>query len=198
MDTYVYCFEDNIYINLTNKCSHDCVFCLRNNVSGVGGHTLWLEKEPSVGEVLEAINKLPFEEAKEVVFCGFGEPTYRLEEIKEIAQYLKSKNATVRLDTNGCGNLINKRNIVPDLKGLIDKVSISLNASDAETYQKICRTRFGTESFEAMLEFIKLCKNAKIKVLLSVVDTLEQDEIEKCRDIAHALGVDFRVRTYIT
>ncbi len=194
-DVYAYEFEGKLYINLTNRCTNDCEFCLRRGNEGVGGHYLWIVKEPDAKEVIEQFGEL--DKYQEVVFCGFGEPTIRLEVLKEVAAYLKKHNKKVRLDTNGLANLYYGRDITPDLEGLVDTVSISLNTSSPEKYEALCHPEFGISSFEGMLDFAKKAKEHIPEVIFSVVDTIGEEEIAKCRNIAQSLGVPLRVRYYI-
>lgn len=194
-DVYAYEFEGKLYINLTNRCTNDCEFCLRRGTDGVGGHYLWIVKEPDAKDVIEQFGDL--NKYREVVFCGFGEPTIRLEVLKEVAAYLKKHNKKVRLDTNGLANLYYGRDITPELAGLIDTVSISLNTSSSEEYEALCHPVFGISAFEGMLDFAKKAKEHVPEVILSVVDTIGEDEIAKCRKIAERIGVPLRVRYYI-
>lgn len=81
----LYEVHDNLYVNMTNKCPCACTFCLRQtrdemNHSG----SLWLEREPSVEEVKNEFSKFDMDKYKEVVFCGFGEPTERLDDVLEV------------------------------------------------------------------------------------------------------------------
>ena len=140
-DTYAYVLDGNLYINLTNKCSNGCDFCVRNERTSYYGNYLWLRGgDPTPEKVIAAVNGMgDLSRFKEVVFCGFGEPTYRVDEMTALCDYFHSKGLSTRLNTNGQGNLINKRDIVPELKNKIDLVNVSLNASCAEKYQKICR-----------------------------------------------------------
>lgn len=195
MDNYVYMLDGVPYINLTNRCCNHCTFCLRNNGSGIGGSTLWLEKEPTAQEVIELLDKL--ENPKEVVFCGYGEPTCRMDILPQIAQYLKSRGIATRLNTNGLGNLIAGEDIVPVLKGKIDAVSISLNEADAAGYDAVSRSDYGEAAFEAMLSFAKECVDAGIRTTMSVVDVIGEKKIAECRAIAERCGANFRVRAYI-
>ena len=172
-NNYVYQFGDSLYINLTNRCPNSCDFCIRRIKSGVSGHELWLDKEPTLEELRAALEKEDIAKYKEVVFCGFGEPMCRLDLILGAAEYLKRQGATIRINTNGLGDLINGRDTVSLLKGYVDHFSISLNASTAEGYQKICHSRFGE------------------------VDCIGIEEIEKCRAIVESTGAHFRVRTTI-
>ena len=194
MDTYVYEFGDKLYINLTNRCTNACVFCIRNGAEGVGGSGLWLEKEPTAAEVIDGLKKLGFESYDEIVFCGFGEPVFKLGEILEIGKFLKNAGKRVRLNTNGHGNLIHGRDITGELSGAVDVISISLNASNAKDYQEICKSRYGEAGFDAMLKFARLCVPKFKKTVLSVVDTIGAAEIEKCRKVCESTGAQFRVR----
>lgn len=195
-DTYVYYFEGKLYINLTNRCCNDCTFCLRNNVNGISGDNLWLSKEASKEEIVSLI--ADFDHSyDEAVFCGFGESTYRLAEIEYIANYLHSLGKKTRLDTNGLGSLINGFDIVPGLIGKIDCVSVSLNECDAYKYDKVSRSIFGLNAYDAMLKFAEDCLKAGIDVLFTVVDVIPKEDIEKCRALSDKLGARFRVREYI-
>lgn len=189
-----YPWGDSLYLNITNQCSNDCYFCVRNHGDGVAGYRLWLEKEPTAREVIEAVGDP--RQYEEVVFCGFGEPLYRLEVVKEVAKELKKYGVPVRVNTNGQANLIHGRNILPELSGLIDRISISLNAEDADKYQEICRSVFGKEAYNAVLEFIQEAKKYIPDVTVSVL-TLRKIDQEKCRKMAEKLGVKFRVRAYL-
>jgi TatD DNase family protein len=144
-------------------------------------------------EIIKAIEESV--KYKEVVFCGYGEPTLRLDVLKEIASYLKGKNIKVRLNTNGHGNLIYNRSILPELKGLIDVVSVSLNGATAEEYFKTCHPKFGKTTFDKVLEFIKEAKQYIPKVEITSV-TYPDNAIDKYEEIARQLGVDFRARIY--
>ena len=194
---YAYEFEDNLYINLTNKCPNRCSFCIRNVKDEVNGNYLWLKKKPSYDDVIDAINKFDLKKYNEVVFCGFGEPTCELDLLCRVGDFLKKHNKVVRLNTNGLANLINKQeNVANKLVGIVDEVSISLNASDAEKYQNICKSIY-LNAFGEMLKFAQQCVQAGIFTILSVVSTIGKEEIEKCAKIAENIGAKFRVREYI-
>ncbi len=195
-DTYIYYFEGKLYINLTNRCSNDCTFCIRNNMRGIDGNDLWLNKEGTKEEIVKLISECEYK-YDEAVFCGYGESTYRLADMLFIADYLHSIGKKTRLDTNGLGNLINGTDIVPLLVGKIDHASISLNEYDAEKYDKVSRSIYGEQAFDAMIEFTKECIKAGIDVLLTVVDVIDNEDIIKCRNLAEKLGARFRVRSYI-
>ena len=199
-DTYVYALDGNLYINLTNKCSNGCDFCVRNERDSYYGHYLWLRHgEPTAEKVIAALNATKdLTQYKEVVFCGFGEPTYRVAEMVAVCDYLHEKGLSTRLNTNGQGNLINKRDIIPDLKGKIDLVNVSLNAASAEKYQKICRSQYGENGFGAMVEFAKECKRQGVNVRFSIVDCIGKEEVDACKALADSVRVPLYVRDYIT
>ena len=181
-----------LYINMTNSCPNNCSFCIRSN-SSTFEYDLWLQKEPDAREIIEEIgNAEPYDE---VVFCGFGEPMVRLPELLEVARHIKSLGKKVRVNTNGQADLIWKRSVAPELNGLVDSISISLNAGTAEYYQELCESEFGNDAFEAIIEFAKQCLIYVPEVTLSVVDVIPQSEIEKCREIAAKVGTKFRVRS---
>ena len=203
-DIFVYTYsaekkhEQYLYVNLTNRCTNRCSFCIRNNKDGVGGGTqLWLTHEPSVGEVIDALGRCDIETYKEVVFCGYGEPTIRIDELIEIAKWLKENyKISTRINTNGHGNEFNGKDITPMFDGVIDCVSISLNASNAKAYDKTCKSIYGERAFDIMLDFARKAKE-HTNVVLSVVDVIGEDEVNACRKIADEIGVPLRVREYV-
>lgn len=192
MDTYVYEIDGKDYINLTNKCTNACTFCVRNHQDGVDGYKLWLKKEPAAQEVVDILAK----NKRDVVFCGFGEPTTRIDALCEIADFVKSYGGNVRINTNGHGNAYNKKDIVPMLKGRVDTLSISLNGSDGEKYQAVCKSVYGEKGFDYTLDFARESAKAGIEVILSVVSIIGDEETEKCRKIAKNAGAKFRVRKF--
>ena len=196
----MYVLDGNIYLNLTNKCSNGCDFCVRNERTSYYGNYLWLQKgDPTAQQVIAQINALgDLKRFKEAVFCGFGEPTYRMEVMTELADFFHEKEIPTRLNTNGQGSLINKRDIVPDLVGKIDLVNVSLNASCYEKYQKICRSQFREAGFDGMIEFAKACKRQGVNVRFSVVDCIGEDEVEACKHVAAKVNVPLYIRNYIT
>ena len=194
MDAIVYELKDSLYLNITNRCTNRCTFCVRYKIRLFNGrYPLWLEKEPTAEEILSAIGDPS--RYKEIVFCGYGEPLIRLETVKEIAQRLKGLGPKIRIDTNGEANLFHQRNILPELKGIIDILSVSLNTESPEVYNKICRSIYGEKAYPAIIDFIKESKKYIPKVEVTVVDIPEVD-IAKAKRIAEELGVDFRVRPY--
>lgn len=184
---------DALYINLTNRCTNNCSFCIRKHPEGMG-IDLWLRSEPSIEEILADLENL--KAYKEVVFCGFGEPLERLKEVIEVCRYLKRKEVRVRINTNGQANLIWGRNIVPELAGLVDSISISLNAANAMDYVRICRPEHGEAAYAAVLEFARECVKYIPEVCLTVVDVISARDIELCRSIACTMEAQFRVRHY--
>ena len=199
-DTYAYTLDGNLYLNLTNKCSNGCDFCVRNERTSYYGNYLWLRHgDPSAEKVISALNGFgDLTKFKEAVFCGFGEPTYKMTEMLALCDYFHEKGLKTRLNTNGQGALINKRDIVPELKGKIDFVNISLNASCAEKYQKICRSQYGESGFEAMVEFGKSCRRNGIACRFSIVDCIGEEEVEACKRLAQSVNVPLYIRNYIT
>lgn len=195
---YKYFDQTQMYINITNRCTNKCKFCIRYTDKGVEGEDLWLLREPDVEEIKEALEKNDFREAEEIVFCGYGEPTIRHEVIVEIAKFIKENtNAKIRINTNGHGNKFAGRDITADYEGLIDEISISLNAKDAKEYNEICVCDYGEDGFYALLEFAKCAKAHVPSVVLSIVDILPPEDIEKCREIAKNTGVNLRVRELV-
>lgn len=190
----------NVYINLTNRCTCSCTFCLRGMKHMGEEETLWLHgHEPSVDEVKAELDRVPWERIEEAVFCGFGEPTERLADMVELLRYIKEKHPEIktRVNTNGLSDLAYGRDTSADFHGLLDTVSISLNASNAERYLALTRSRFGMPSFDAMLAFAEHCKAHVPHVVLTVVDHVEsEEEIEKCRRLCEARGLTLRVRPY--
>ena len=197
-DTYVYELDGNVYINLTNKCSNGCEFCVRNERASYYGNYLWIRHgDPTAEKVIAELEKKDVSAYKELVFCGFGEPTYKMGEMTAVAEYAHSRGLKTRLNTNGQGNLINKRDIVPELKGKIDLVNVSLNAPDAESYQKICHSQYRLDAFPALVEFAKSCVKNGVACRFSVVDCIGAEAVESCRRLAESEGVPLYVRKYI-
>lgn len=189
-----YSIRKSLYINLTNRCTLACVFCpKRSGNFEVKGHNLKLKREPSVEDIFRAVGDVRGYE--EVVFCGFGEPTLRLEVLKAVAGGLKEKGAKIRIDTDGLGNLVHNRNILPELEGLVDSVSVSLNAPTPEDYVKCCPSRYGERAFDAVIDFIKQSKKYIPDVVATAV-TIPGIDVNKCKKITKEIGVKFRARTH--
>ena len=193
MDTWVYQIGGTLYLNLTNKCSSRCIFCIRSKTPCLAGYKLVIKQEPSAQQVLDQIEDPCF--YNEIVFCGYGEPTYRLETMLGISSQLKQQGAITRLDTNGQGDLINGKEILPLLKGKIDKISVSLNAACNEDYQRICRPSFGEEAFPAVCKFIREAVALGFDVTATAVAIPELD-LEPIAELAQRLGAKWRVRMY--
>lgn len=197
MDTITYQIGNGVYINLTNKCSNDCVFCERNRISGVEGYYLWLKNEPTAEMVIKNLKTYDLKDFDEVIFCGFGEPTYRWNEIKEVADFAHSIGKSTRLNTNGQGNLINGYDITQEIANYIDKVNVSLNNGNSKRYNEDNRSIFGEVAFQEIQNFAKKCIEKGVHTTFSVVDCISKEEIEAARQIALAIGANFRVREEI-
>jgi GTP 3',8-cyclase len=196
----VYWIDNTLYLNITNQCSNDCYFCLRRYKRGVGGFNLKLTDEPTVEEIIAELSEvLHMRNWVELVFCGFGEPTQRLDVLLEVARWVRQQYGRplqIRLDTNGHGYLLNpNRDVANELKSAgVNRVSVSLNANDKETYIEICKPTC-PDAYEAMLEFIRKAKLI-LKVEVSAVRLPEVD-LAKVQAIADGLEVKFKVREYI-
>jgi TatD DNase family protein len=185
-----YKIRDSLYLNITNRCTNKCTFCIRYHSDFVKGHNLRLEGEPTEKELRHAIGDPSL--YSEIVFCGYGEPTLRLDVIKSVAAWVKERGGKVRINTNGHGSLINKRDILPELKGLVDSISVSLDAQDEETYNAICRPAF-KGAFNAVVDFLREATSYIPEVKATVV-SMEGVDVEKCRQLCDSLGVKLRVR----
>ena len=199
--TVTYEVGEGLYINMTNRCSNRCTFCIRNNGDGAyGSESLWLLREPCLEEVLESVFSRDLSKYTEVVFCGYGEPTYRLEDVRKVALAIKDKypNMPIRINTNGQSDLILDFDTAPLFRDAFDVVSISLNASNSEKYVDICQPVFKNRAFNAIIEFAKNVKLYVQKVQFSVVrQTLTEKELSECEEIAKSSGVYLYVRDYI-
>ena len=198
-NTLVYLLDGKIYINLTNRCTNDCIFCLRKDKDDVKGQELWLDDENSTAE--DVIKQLSsFEPTKEVISCGYGEPLLKFEELKQVSQYIKTHypDTKIRVNTNGHANFVYQKNIVPELKGLIDEFSVSLNAPTKKEYNELSQPKFD-EAYEEVKKFIKACADEKISVVASVVEGYKGRHLDLtiCENIAKDLGAKFRVREWI-
>lgn len=219
-NTLVYLLDGKIYINLTNKCTNDCIFCLRKDKDDVVGQTLWLDDENSTAkdvieqfdkivdklislevekQTIQPINRSTFQ-PNEIIFCGYGEPMLKLDVLKEVAKYIKDKypDTKIRINTNGHANFVYKRNIVPECKGLIDEFSVSLNGATKEEYNELSQPKFD-EAYEEVKKFIASCADERISVVASVVEGYKGKhlDLETCEQIAKNLGAKFRVREWI-
>ena len=203
--TITYEYEGALYVNLTNRCNCACEFCLRQGRAEGSIYTedsLWLEREPTREEALDSFLSREVCSYREIVFCGYGEPTYRLDDLLWLVDQLKErfgdKLPPVRINTNGHASLINGRDVCAELHGRIDTVSISLNATNAADYAALCHPIQGEAAYQAMLDFAKESAVYVPKVVLTIVDKDKTpQEIERCRQIAEGLGVELRVRSFI-
>ena len=201
--TITYEYGDNLYVNPTNRCDFNCTFCLRHN-QGSGGsiytHNLWLEREPTREELLASIEGRDLSKYKQLVFVGFGEPTYRFDDICWVIDRMKEHGTKIytRMDTNGTGCLINGRDICPDFEGRFDMVSVSLNTDSEEEYNAVCQPRFD-HAYQAMKDFTREVRKYVPTVMMTVVDTtITPEQIERCRRICEEeIGAVYRVREYI-
>lgn len=190
----------NLYLNFTNKCPCACTFCIRNNDDGAyGSAPLWLEHEPSIEEILADIEKRDLTKYGDIVFCGYGEPTERLDVVITVANELRKRGvkARLRINTNGLGDLINGRSIAEELCDAVDVISVSLNAGTKDEYMKVTRPKF-ENAYEAMKKFTVDCvKTGNAEVMLTIVDVIPAEQIEASMQLAEQLGARLRIRKYI-
>ena len=199
--TIVYRVGRGLYVNLTNRCPCACTFCIRQNGAGAyGSDSLWLEREPTVDEVIAAIDAVDCSSYDELVFCGYGEPTERLDDLLAVARHVRAAfpRLPIRVNTNGLSDLIAGRSTASRFAGLVDTLSVSLNAPTADEYVKLCRPKFGVTAYEALLKFAAEAKAYVPSVTMSVVGTqgMTSDKIVACREVCKRIGVPLRVRTY--
>lgn len=195
----LYEVHNNLYVNMTNRCPCACTFCLRQTRDEMeGSGSLWLEREPAVDEVKAEFSKFDTDKYEEIVFCGFGEPTERLEDMLEVCRFIKEKyNKPIRINTNGLSDLIHGKDTAPMFQGLADTISISLNTPNKERYLELTRSKFGIDSFDAMLRFAGNVKNYVKNVVLSTVSTtLTAEEEKECAEICKKIGVTYRIRPF--
>lgn len=197
----VYFLDGNIYINLTNLCTNDCVFCIRALKDDVVGTNLRLADEKiNVEDVISQLKAIEDKITNEIVFCGYGEPLIKLEEVKLVAKYIKENypNVKTRINTNGQANLIHKKNIVPELVGLIDKISVSLNAQNKSLYDELSVPHL-ENAYEAVKDFIKECVINGIDTTATIVTGYKgyPVDIEECKKITQELGANFRERPWL-
>ncbi|MBF0316728.1 MAG: YchF/TatD family DNA exonuclease [Nitrospirae bacterium] len=188
--TITYKIRDCLYINLTNRCTNECVFCIRYKNDFVKGHNMRLLQEPEADEIIAAIGDPTA--YKEIVFCGYGEPLIRPDVVKAVAGYVKALGGQVRVNTNGQGNLVNDQDVLVQLSGVVDHISVSLNAQDARTYERLCKPLLDG-AYEGLLGFVRQARRYIPVVTLTVVEMPGVD-VAACQAIANDLGVNFRVR----
>jgi cyclic pyranopterin phosphate synthase len=196
----VYWLDNKLYLNITNQCSNNCYFCLKRYKRGVGGFNLKLTHEPTAKEIIiDLAEVLHMRNWEELVFCGFGEPTERLDVLLEVTRWVKQnyrRPLKIRLDTNGHGYILNRgRDVAAELKVTgVEKISVSLNAGNKETYMDICKPIF-PDAYETILDFVR-----RAKLVLEVEVTavrLPEVDLVKVQAVADSLGVAFNVRDYI-
>ena len=199
--TVYYEVDGALYVNLTNRCNNNCEFCIRKNGDGAyGSDPLWLEREPTEEEALSMLSDVDLSLYRELVFCGYGEPTVRLELCQKIASEVKRvrPEMPIRMNTNGMSDLYFGENTAPKYAGFFDTVSISLNAPNSQKYDEMCHPVYHLSAFDGILSFAKNVKNCVQNTVFTVVgDYLSADDIAACRNIADELGIPLRVRTYI-
>jgi len=194
MNNYVYTIGNKIYINLTNRCSNNCDFCIRKGRDGMENQRLWIDAEPDVQDILDQLPDNLDDYDEEIVFCGFGEPTYNLDTLDEVASFLHCIDKKTRINTNGQANLIHKQDVSDVIVTSCDVINISLNECNAKKYQAHCKSIYGEKAFDALLEFATLCLQKGGKVVFSVVDSIGYADIEACKKLAEKVGVPLRVR----
>ena len=194
--TILYDYEDSLYVNLTNKCPCACVFCIRKETDHVGNSdSLWLDHEPTVEEVKKEFKNFDLNKYEEIVFCGYGEPLVRINEVVEVAKYIRSiSNIKIRVNTNGLSDLIHNKKTAQMLKDNIDAVSISLNAPNKVKYNEVTKPKFGEKSYEALLDFATDCKKYIKEVNFSVVDEINEKEIQESKELTESMNIPLRVR----
>lgn len=198
----VYLLDGKLYVNLTNACTNQCLFCIRNLKDDVKGKSLWLENENITANDVIAQFKSIYNGEKDLIFCGYGEPTLKLEILKEVAKYVKNNypEIKIRLNTNGHANVVYKRNILPELKGLVDEISISLNAQNEELYKELSQPNIKTDTpLKEVEDFVKKSVETGFDTTASVVSGYKNYDVdvEKCKEIAHNLGAKFRNREWL-
>mgnify|MGYP002544077508 CR=1 FL=1 len=194
--TLLYPIGKSLYVNITNLCCCKCVFCVRDITDSVGGSdSLWLDHEPTMDELKAELEKFDLDDYEEVVFCGYGEPLMRINEVVEFANYIKTKkNIKIRVNTNGLSDLIHNKKTAQMLKDNIDAVSISLNAPNKVKYNEVTKPKFGEKSYEALLDFATDCKKYIKEVNFSVVDEINEKEIQESKELAESMNIPLRVR----
>lgn len=197
MENITYILGNKLYINLTNKCPCNCTFCIRNNGEGAyGSDSLWLDHDPSAEEAITALMAHDLDKFDEIIYCGYGEPTEALDVLLATAEYIKSvSKTTVRINTNGLSDLINQKETAPLFLGLINIMSISLNAPTMEEYNKVTRPSF-PDAFQAMQDFAVACKGYVPTVMMTVVDVIPKEQIEQAKALTKKLGITLRIREY--
>lgn len=190
--TIAYKIRNSLYLNITDRCTLECAFCPKfNGTWQVHEHNLQLDHRPSTSDIINAIGDPS--QYEEIVFCGYGEPTLRLKILLEVAEYIKLHHGKVRINTDGLANLVNKRNVLPELGKVVDALSVSMNAQSSDIYDIHCKPQL-KGSFEAMLDFLKQAPDYIPDVTATAINGLEGVDIDKCKALAQELGIKFRQR----
>lgn len=199
MADIVYRYKNQVYLNITNRCPCRCDFCIRSHGVSVGdAQNLWFETEPDLKEIFNAIDCFDFSGCREIIYCGYGEPVMALDKMKQISPYLRKHfpGCSIRLNTNGLGDLIHGRSTAEEICSLADSISISLNMPDADSYESVVHPAYGRDAFFSMLQFAQNCRKYLGDVRFTVVDVIGREQIEKSQQLADRLGIPLRVREY--
>ena len=199
MADILYTYKDQVYANITNRCNCRCRFCIRSHEDAIGDATsLWHKQDPTPQEIKEAMDSFGFHGYKELVYCGYGEPTCALETLIDTARYAKERyGLSIRVNTNGLGSLQHGRDIVPELAQVVDCVSISLNAPDEAAYNDVTRPTL-PGAYQAMLDFAVQAARQIPEVRFTIVDVLPEEEIQASKDLAASLHIPLRIRKFTT
>lgn len=202
-NTLAYFLDGKIYINLTNNCTNDCIFCIRKDKDDVCGQEMWLDNENfTSNDVIAQIDSLidKHQGIKDIVFCGYGEPLLKIDVLKEVAGYIRKTypKIKIRINTNGHANYVYKRNIAPEIKSLVDTISVSLNAENSKEYNRLSQPKF-EGAYDEVKKFIKACSDEGIETIASIVEGYngEHHDIPLCEKIAQENGAALRVREWI-
>ena len=199
VNNFIYILDNKIYVNLTNACTNDCVFCIRKQKDDVVGVNMRLSQKPDFETVTSQLQKYSSLLSNGVTFCGYGEPLIELDLLIKITKFIKriSPDTYIKINTNGHANAFHKMDIVPQLKDCINEVSISLNAQNERLYEKLCQPKI-QNAYNEMLDFAKKCTESGIKTTLSIVTNYDNEvNINECREIAQSIGAQFRERPWI-
>ncbi|HIJ23955.1 MAG TPA: 4Fe-4S cluster-binding domain-containing protein [Gammaproteobacteria bacterium] len=191
--TIAYPIEERLYLSITDRCTLVCEFCPKTQgTMQVHEFDLTIDHRPEYEEIIAAIGDPSA--YQEVVFCGFGEPTLRLKLLLQVAQWIKQRGGMTRINTDGLANLVHKRNVVPEMVGLIDTLSVSMNGQNEAVYNQHCQPQL-EGAFSAMVEFLKAASGVIPSVTATAIEGLEGVDIDACKAQADACGVAFRKRS---
>ena len=199
VNNYIYILNNKIYVNLTNACTNDCIFCIRRQKDDVVGADMWLSSAPGFEDVKEQLNKYSSLYSSGVTFCGYGEPLIELDMLIKTAKFLKgiSSDINIKINTNGHANAFHHKDIVPMIKNYVDEISISLNAQNEKLYNKLCQPKI-SNAYNEMLDFAQRCVNNGIKTTMTVVTKYDNEvDTEQCQKIAQKIGAEYKERPWI-